>query len=195
MKKGVLFFSTFICLLGLTSHFKSQERISFPADSICWNTGTKLKWRDFKGRPDSIYGNALDEATAATQAIVTAVAYEDQEFPHFRVSCYFVRSRSWSRDTSDVRLLNHEQLHFDIAELCARRIRQGIQDLNLKKVKMPSAYQRIITDALRDLEVTNNKYDNETFFGAIDFRQEIWNKKVSSELELLKQFSVDECKN
>ncbi len=78
--------------------------------------------------------------------------------------------------------LSHEQLHFDISELFARRMRErlatGTFTQNVK-AEVKSIYREI----LEELEVFQDLYDNQTNFSRDMEQQLLWNAKIETALK------------
>ncbi|WP_181309039.1 hypothetical protein [Rufibacter sp. XAAS-G3-1] len=163
----------------------------------CWSENIKLKWSDFQGKPDmsvrtSVKSNA--EALIATRLVITKKDF-NQKIPDFIATSCIIKSESWTVDTTSVELLQHEQLHFDISELFARKIRREFSILRAKKVQDVSEYQMVIDKYKNQRDLLNKKYDRETGNGGVDFVQEEWNLKVLKELNNYKSYSLSskEC--
>src|SRR5687768_2492955 len=92
-------------------------------DVISWNEFYKLQWHDFQGEPGE---DARGDAGAAVQ--IKAKPFLVKKEIKYDVVALFNRNKSWARGQSTT-LLAHEQLHFDIAELYARKIRKKIKEL------------------------------------------------------------------
>ena len=114
-------------LLGPAGYAQTVRTPPTPAAVICWQEGLKLRWRDFQA-PHNL--TADTSAGAHTSAAIYIAGQEDaQGRPAYVVECFFVKKESWVRDSASSgqnALLAHEQLHFDIAELFARKIRHRI---------------------------------------------------------------------
>src|SRR5688500_17461053 len=93
-------------------------------DLLSWNEFYSLQWHDFMGEPDE---NRMGDAGTAVQ--IKAKPFLVKRRIKYDVTAFFNRRKSWARDQSPS-LLAHEQLHFDIAELYARKIRKKIKELN-----------------------------------------------------------------
>lgn len=130
------------------------------------------------------------KGTAATRTNVQARGYVESGLPNFKISNYFIRSQSWTTDTTKANDIRHEQLHFDISELHARKMRNGICELRSKKINDINIYTDFIKKTLDELHNLNHKYDIETGHGVIDFRQEEWSVKIKKELDLLKKYAT-----
>jgi hypothetical protein len=86
-------------------------------------------------------------------------------------------------------VLAHEQLHFDIAELYARRIRKALGEAELEgddPVRVRFAFENrlreIRTELLTELDATQERYDRESGHGKAKRMQKSWNKKIEAEL-------------
>ncbi|MEQ8417339.1 MAG: hypothetical protein RIB71_22835 [Imperialibacter sp.] len=160
---------------------------------ICWSEEVKLTWSDFEGRPDT--STVFKDMLAGTSASIQTFYFEDAGLPNYRISHFFQRQVSWFRDTSALLLL-HEQLHFDISELYARRIRKGIDSLRRQKVKDATKYVDLINSEFTERRRKQRLYDVGTHNGAIDILQEEWNMMIRKELNLLKEYETEaeDCK-
>lgn len=160
-------------------------------DVICWAEDVILKWVDFKGKP-----NTTIDVSAQTATNIQTSVLGDHEIPIFRISNIFVKSISWTTDTTSFLLLQHERLHFDISELYARKIRKGIEELRAKKIKEMDRYTDLIDAMLEEMNKLNHDYDKKTLNGSIEFRQEDWSKRIKFELNILRKYATKEkdCK-
>ncbi len=176
-------------ILSVTGYCQDKET----KDSIIyWNKQTKLTWKDFHGiRPEHELTDYGTEAMAASAVEISYPAMILGKSISFKVYCRFVKDKSWTKDTISKKLLAHEQLHFDIGELYARKIRQKIYLLEGQGVKNYDTYKQDIDKLLEERDSTDIKYDKETLHGAIDFAQQEWNEKIAKELEKLKEYAVD----
>jgi Bacterial protein of unknown function (DUF922) len=176
-----------IITLLLSQPIFSQKKIK--NDSICWSESTKLKWSDFKGKPRNVkaaYANM--KASAFTYTNITASGSMKDDLPEFRILCRFVKSQSWVADSTQANIQQHEQLHFDIAELYARKIRKGIADLKNKKEKKMDRYSDLINKNLDELQIKNQEFDSRTIHGTDTEKEKAWEKDIAKELDGLKEF-------
>ena len=147
-----------------------------------WNEYYYLRWDDFQGEPTA---ESIGDAGAVVQ--IKAKPYLVKKQVHYNVYAYFNQSKSWARDKSR-ELLAHEQVHFDIAELYARKIRKLISEMQRRHVKDVSEYNAAIHRLLEESNEYDRLYDIQTLHGAITKKQEEWTRKVKSELESLDEF-------
>jgi hypothetical protein len=158
------------------------------SDSICWQKSYKLKWSDFTGKKPA---TSLVWHTAGCAASIYAKGCIDKGIPNYRITNYFIKSLSWVTDSLSKGGLEHEQLHFDIAELYARKIRKAIEELRKKKLKRYSNYEQVINRLLDEREAMDVKYDKETFHSMDLDKQKEWSNVIIAALEELKRYASD----
>ena len=173
----------FLQSLLLTAAFttSAQERAA-DIELLVWNEFYKLQWEDFQGEPDK---TSLGDAGAAVQ--ISAKPFLVKNKVHYDIRAYFNRRKSWFRDTSPS-LLAHEQLHFDIAELYARKIRKRVRQLQDQGLRDIKVYNSEIQKLLRESNSLDEQYDLETLHGALSKKQAAWSERVKQELAALKAF-------
>ena len=77
--------------------------------------------------------------------------------------------------------MGHEQLHFDITEVYARKLRQELAKTKFSK-NAKAEVKEIYRNILKELNDFQNKYDSETNFSRDTVQQLIWNKKIKKAL-------------
>lgn len=164
-------------------------------EKILWSSTDKLKWSDFKGRNTTSFG--LTKAETTTIILVTKTYYNDEYIPVYEIACYFLPKQSWTI-TSEKFALEHEQLHFDIAELYTRKIRKTFDSLKIKKVKDFDKYENVFKQLNKKSVDYNILYDSEVYGineeGNAYFnynKQREWIDKVGKELEALKDYEYN----
>ncbi|MGX7666541.1 hypothetical protein [Flavobacterium pedocola] len=169
-----------VVILSLISFNKTNDNND---DQILWDSNRKLVWEDFKGNVDTSMPNT--EALTASIIEVTASYYEN-EIPKFNISSYFIKSQSWTT-TNSVFTLEHEQLHFDITEIFARKIRKEFEILYTKKCTDISKYEEVHSRLGALCKKYQNDYDKAVYSN--DTAQKIWSQKVAGELFRLKKYA------
>ena len=156
-------------------------------DSILyWNDVRRLRCTDFKG--------VVPEAATyfARSAIrISTKGYWEEGMPDYKIINVFYPYKAWEKDTLSNNLLQHEQVHFDIAEIFARKIRKEITGLRRDGAKEPSIYKQHINKLFDEYNAKDIEYDKETQHGLVDGKQQEWNEKIAKELEELKEYAVD----
>lgn len=152
-------------------------------DQILWDTDRKLVWDDFKGTADAGMPN-IEALTAST--IEVSTSYYENEVPKFNVASFFIKSQSWTKTDSDF-TLEHEQLHFDITEIHARKIRKAFDSLSRKKVTNINKYKQIHARYGKICSSYQDAYDKSVYGN--DAEQEKWARKITAELNRLEKYA------
>ncbi|MFN7704569.1 MAG: DUF922 domain-containing protein [Chryseotalea sp.] len=177
-------FGLLALMLGISFDLFSQE-FCIKRDSILWSTSYRLKWSDFAGRVDS-----SSNWMAGCAASIYVKGFWENGLPNFSVSNSFIRGDAWTKDTTSVAMLQHEQLHFDIAEIHARKIRRAVALLRQQKVKDIEAYSAEIRKLLQMRNDTDSLYDEQTSHGTYGNQQSEWKQKILKELQALNNYAV-----
>tara|TARA_R110002073_G_scaffold122928_1_gene266115 strand:+ start:3795 stop:4325 length:531 start_codon:yes stop_codon:yes gene_type:complete len=148
---------------------------------ILWSPIKKLAWSDFKDKPSNISNAAAITASGITYSF-SAQGTKDKMELDFKVDTHFYPDKSWYKPKlANPIILSHEQLHFDISEVYARKFRQILAKTkftNNAKSEVKAIYRNI----LRELNDYQNQYDSETNFSRDTVQQLIWNKKIKKAL-------------
>jgi hypothetical protein len=152
-------------------------------DTIYWQPTYKLKWEDFRGKADS---NSQFGATSYPGIKYTLSANEDSFSA--RVICFFIKSKSWVRVISDTGLI-HEQGHFDIAELFARKLRKAFAEYKFNAQSIGKDINTLFILNKQERTKMDILYDRETDFSRNRKQQLLWNKKIKAELDDLKKYT------
>ena len=99
------------------------------------------------------------------------------------VETFFYPDSSWYRPehANDI-ILSHEQLHFDISELFARRMRQRIARYRFT-TRAKGEMKRIYESVIREMREFQRRYDLETDYSRDAARQAEWNRMIASALK------------
>jgi hypothetical protein len=152
---------------------------------IAWNESYRLSWSDFKDKPDN-----NDRAVAVTASGITfgfSVKQTDTQVISFttNVLTHFYPEQSWYKvKETDTHVLGHEQLHFDITELYARKFRQRISQLKVSNA-INSQLNRLHEIIKRELSTMQDAYDTETDFSRNVEQQAKWKEQIATELAIL----------
>lgn len=174
-------------------------------DAIDWTPDARLAIRDFQGRPP------VNAASASLSWLNIEAAWECQAGALFATArATFDPSRSWWRGSRmagigarrssarraraeaersvvqlDLQLLEHEQLHFDIAELAARKLRSRFDAFKdaCEDEEDSERIRKMVADVDREMHDEQQRYDRETAHG-IDVRaQDRWRKRIRTALQ------------
>ena len=183
--KNIFFFIGFISLMSF----------SFVKDDfILWQENKKLKIQDFKAdNKDTVKVNRQQflGAISAIRIEYSSFQRNKNSVPDFSIKTYFDPNESWMLLKNDY-VLQHEQIHFDLTELYARKMRKSIESLRQKNVTNISIYRKKIQRWNAMKEKASNQFDadNQDYYIKIgqkilfqkNPKQEAWKKKIDREL-------------
>jgi len=156
---------------------------------ISWSNSEKLTFDDFKGIPPTKFGADSLHTLAMTG---TAFAYDywsNEDGYVVNLECLFNRKRSWFRPMYrfSKRVLNHEQRHFDLAEVFVRKARKGLLDKKLEYLDY-KILDSIMFSLDKELKVMQKKYDAEAGFLENVQMQSLWDLRIDSLLNASKKY-------
>ncbi|MBF4515784.1 hypothetical protein IRZ71_05495 [Flavobacterium sp. ANB] len=173
--KALIFIS--ILIICCSSYQKENKSVFKDDDIIPWSN-KKLTWDDFQGVPDT------------TEAFTKALTHSVINFKYYNTYTYiiqtnFIKSKSWTV-TAHKQTLDHEQLHFDITELYARKIRRSFDSLTVKKNISSKDFNEIYNLNIKKCNSYQDLYDHQVYGNNVN--QQKWIKKVGAELLKLKKY-------
>lgn len=179
-----LLFCLFIC--GMAYGQNPGE-----ATVITWREDVKLTWDDFKAEVPYDPGYSAQSWTGLE---FSGKCVDGRFF--YEVNAVFRQDSSWVIGVrKSKKLLRHEQGHFDIAEIYARKLRKSLQEIphpcqDVEKTRQE--IQRRTIENRRELADTQSRYDHETRNGAKKKKQKRWDKFIRQQLQTLSEFQEDE---
>jgi len=157
-------------------------------ERFAWDTQKKLRWSDFKAAPD--YGSPY--AATANSGISHAYAVDGRGFydkDESKVTAHFYPTFSWYKpaDTSDV-ILRHEQAHFDITEIHARKLRKRIAQFTFSRNSTKEV--KILYDVVeKERREMQEQFDSDTHHSRDTQQEFVWENKIAKMLEDLKSYN------
>lgn len=161
------FFLLFIIIpLFSSSQSKNEELLD-------WSASRKLTWNDYKAKPDP------ESDAAATTTSYLAIEYNitSSSFS-YKIQSRFSKTRSWGLHKTAY-ILSHEQGHFDIAEIFARKLHQKMSEYKFNKRTYQNDLNKIYNEILDEKEKMQNDYDKETNHSIKKERQVEWLNKIA----------------
>jgi len=155
------------------------------SEYIEWNEGRPLQWSDFVYKPLEA-GNK--DYFALTTVFHSVRGGMKNGKPNFQVRVLYVKKESWTTNVRSNDLLDHEKLHFDLAELYGRKLRKQIEEMGKAGEKDISKYSATIKLLLDEFKRKSSIYDTETLHGRDFEQQEVWNEFVKYELNRLNKY-------
>lgn len=146
-------------------------------NKLLWYSSLKLSWRHFKGNP---------EANNYTAYIACSIEYKKLADNKFAIYAYMNKNLSWHKWKA-YQCLPHEQYHFNIAELYARKLRKYI--IENKFVFESTEFMRAYNEHLYELKTAQQKYDNETNHSLENDKQIEWQHFIDQQLHSYERFT------
>ena len=157
---------------------------------ISWEAKAPLKWEDFEGKAKTNYGYH-----ALTRGVMN-YDFENLSNTSFKLilKVKFDKKLSWvlkGKETDE--LLRHEQVHFDIYELYARKF---MKKLSLSKFNNIQTFSDKVTALFKnnfaELSKFQKLYDKETNHSKDEQMQKKWEQKMKRKLEEHLDYSTRE---
>lgn len=160
------------------------------AQKIIW-TQNKLHWNNFKAKENNSVSNKNTVAFAYCGISHNVTKSSDLNGNiSISVKAVFYEDKSWKKNENPGDyILNHEQQHFNIAEVYARKIRKMV-NLNIKKsLDYINIFKPLYNNIYQEYLEFQKKYDLETENSTKTEKQEEYNLMVQKMLEELKEYS------
>lgn len=146
-------------------------------DYIPWTMERRLHWDDFLCDPLT----NSDAVASTSTSLGIAYQVEHGELT-YKITCNFSKNKSWGLLKTDY-ILAHEQGHFDITEIYARKLYRALQEYSFNK----RTYRRDVNDIykaiVQEKEDMQAAYDGETDHSRNRKIQMEWLKKIDGLLE------------
>lgn len=163
-----------ICLLLAPSALLAQMTDD---EVLEWNGSRRLTWADYKAVP-----NPESDAAASTTTYlgidynITSTSFS------YKIYSRFSKTRSWGLHKTAY-ILSHEQGHFDIAEIFARKLHKKMSEYTFNRKTYEKDLKKIYIDVTKEKEEMQNRYDKETNHSINKEEQANWLKKIAAMLE------------
>lgn len=179
----------FFCTATLTFHSCKKEQEA--PSRYKFSEKSKLDLGDFRGYP-----NIWSEYDAATNSGFTLDYDEKVENGKlvliFESYAFFDALDSWFREESKTEsLLQHEQLHFYVSEICCRRLKQKLSSFPFTK-NYTKEINHIYLMAYSDLFGWQRDYDKESEHSINQKGQKHWEEYVAKTMQELAAFAPEQ---
>ncbi len=169
-----------IFLLSLSIPAISQKP---DEELIHWSETRKLTWADYKGAVRT------DTDAVASTATYLGIEYNfNNKGFGYKITCSFSKTRSWGSHKTEY-VLAHEQGHFDIAEIFARKLNKQLSDYKFDKNNFKTDLKKIYDTITAEKEKMQNDYDRETNHSINKEKQAEWLKKIDYLLKEYESFA------
>jgi len=167
---------SFLLLLSISSFGQSNDE-----ELITWTEAKKLTWADYKGQVKT----GTDAAASTATYLGIEYNFNSKGFG-YKITCSFSKTKSWGLHKTDY-ILAHEQGHFDIAEIFARKLNKEMSRYKFNKNNFKDELKKIYLDITTEKEEMQNEYDKETNHSINKEKQAEWLKKID---QLLREYKV-----
>jgi hypothetical protein len=145
---------------------------------VTWTNKKQLEWSDFSG---PVKDSSHFDAESFAEVRFTYTFNSLQDF-HFDVTATFNKNTSWyKKEAQSPLLLKHEQLHFDIAELFAKKLKAEFESFPYTE-----NFRKEIADLFEkkklQYHLMQDKYDQETSHSLNLEKQRLWEFAIRDEL-------------
>lgn len=170
-----ILFSCILVILSFNFNDDPRERFSYQEHA-------QLTWQDFKGVPPQ-GAHHFASVNCGMGYSFSSKKINGNIKVNVEVTSYFYPQLSWKKnlDEDNMLLLAHEQLHWDISELYARKLREAftkyVPQKNVKK-EIDFIFQKFEEERQR----VQSTYDKETNHGLLKEMQATWSLKIKEEL-------------
>jgi Bacterial protein of unknown function (DUF922) len=142
-----------------------------------WSTTRKLTWADYKSNPNP----ESDAAASTTTYLGISYNISSHSFS-YKIESRFSKTRSWGLHKTDY-ILNHEQGHFDIAEIFARKLHKKMSEYKFNRKTYQKDLDKIYDEVTKEKTAMQNNYDIETNHSIRKKAQDEWLEKIVLMLE------------
>lgn len=157
---------------------------SFQIDDniLLWKEDRLLTWDYFNGKPEKRFA-----AASTHYNILKSLLKENNKSATVKIEAVFLKNHSWKRKNwINDEVLEHEQKHFDIVELYSRKLRKAIKEKLYKNFNdLENSVNELYKKYEEEMDVYQDKYDEETDGSMNGKQQRAWEKKIIQEIKAL----------
>jgi len=180
MDKLKLIFVLTLTLVWLIFSSNSKD-----TEILYWGEHGILTWDDFSGDPRF----DIQEIYALTSSgIMDYKGCKDGKMV-YKIKSYFEKNESWVKQEARTDYhLAHEQLHFDITELYARKLRKLLSEMEFLCGE-EERFEKFVSATLENWYNEQKNYDIITKHSVDRDKQVEWQYRIKMELSLLEEFA------
>ena len=167
-----------ICFLLLLTVLGLIEKDAFiKKREVLWKPSAPVSWNDFRGYPNYLSGFSAAINSSFVYRIIVGLA------DSVEVRTVMHSSHSWVKcsERKSLYVLRHEQYHFNLSEVEARKFRQALSELPSTS-RTKKNIRHLYRNYLNELGQMQNLYDSETKHSVLLERQKDWEYMIDSML-------------
>lgn len=166
---------------ALSTHHASTNNIGRPVeeteDYIPWVGPRRLSWEDFRCEP-----KRNTDAVALTSTALGISYKMNNGHLSYEITCSFSKTKSWGLLKTPY-ILAHEQGHFDITEIYARKLYKELLNYKFNKKTYRQDVNDIYDRVVKQKENFQYAYDGETDHSRNKKVQQEWLERIEKILE------------
>ncbi len=160
--------------------------VTVSGQSIQWSSAKKLEWSDFR---NPVKPTKEQDVVAITSTGIKYVVAQQKGSPNkvqLHISAVFSQKNSW-KNTEGLtpEALDHEQGHFDIAEIYARKIKAEVRNRIITKTDFDKNFKSLYDRNYKDYLEFQKKYDVETNRGLNTTEQQKFRNLINRQLKTI----------
>jgi hypothetical protein len=158
---------------------------------IIWKEGLKLNWSNFKSNINNKRGANIVAYTNCGWVYSVVKSTNPKSPVKVKIQTIFNEDQSW-KDAERINdyVLGHEQKHFDIAEIFARKLRKSVHEKIKNSGDFNKNFQGLYNKILSDYRTFQVSYDTDTKNGINEEKQAEYDIKIAEELDNLKNYKA-----
>jgi hypothetical protein len=161
--------------------------LNFKAQNIYWNENYRLTYDDFAGAVPGFKKKMITFKTMAiTNASIDFKFDRKDDKLNLNLTSYFIKNGSWMRpEGKNDYVLRHEQGHFDITEIYARKLRKRLDGMSVNRMLANRKLNRIVKRYVRRLKRAQRSYDLKTSYAVREKNQTEQVERIARKLKEL----------
>lgn len=168
---------------GASRNFAASRTVEVSSEQLAWSPDRRLSWEDFKAMPDS-----TNEHHAMTAANLAVDAKCNGNKFNYQVRCVFLPTESWTKNRRSQKLLQHEQMHFDLTEVHARLLRKKLEALGTSCTTAQNDLNETVSAAFAAWKKDQNRFDEASRHGLNAEVSNAWAIAINKKLDQLEQY-------
>ena len=167
----------FIIFLSFISVFSTEsEKVR-----LNWEEGRKLSWNDFRGKP--FVGDYIASTNSGISFKFSYKYVKGKVLLDYTINSIFYPELSWHKpNLVNDQVLNHEQAHFDISELYARKLGKKIEHTRFTR-NVEKELEIIYKETERQRREMQSTFDRETKHAIDKQAEKKWEAYIRQQLK------------
>jgi hypothetical protein len=160
-------------------------KFSATSDTILYKPNTKINWTDFKGKPKPDL-NVVAISNVGFKYDANIVQTDEKITVNIIIGSFFIKNKSWKLANVNEYILQHEQLHFDLARVGAQLLQENLSKRKINKDNFDTELQNAYNESWETYRKLQSNYDLETNHSLNETKQKEWTTKINTMISLCK---------